>query len=160
MSGVLHPDLARLAFLIGVWKGAGQGRYPTIDPFEYVEEAVYAPGPGKPFISYSQRTASRQDGLPLHAETGYLRPQGSDLAELVIAQPTGIVEVHAGALGESRLDFSATVVGLTAMAVEVSGVRRRIRVDGDTMLYRLEMAAAGQPMQIHLEAELVRIPGP
>ena len=159
MTGRIHPDLAAPAFLIGVWRGRGQGRYPTIDPFEYLEEAVYVPGPGKPFIAYTQRTRSAADDRPLHAETGYVRPRGTNRAELVIAQPTGIVEVHAGTVGGCHIDFRTTIVGGAPTAVDVSSVRRRIRVDGDTMRYRMEMAAAGQPMQLHLEAELILTTG-
>ena len=152
----LHPDLAGLAFLIGVWKGVGKGLYPTIDPFEYVEEATYAAGPGKPFIAYRQRTRRAGGGEPLHAEAGYIRPVGPDGAELVIAQPTGIVEVHSGKVTGNLIDFRTTIVGLTPTAVEASQVQRQIRVDGDTLRYRLAMAAVGQPMQTHLEAELRR----
>ena len=151
-----HPGLDPLAFLIGVWRGRGTGRYPTIDPFDYVEEATYTPAPGKPFIAYRQRTRRSGTDEPLHAETGYIRPAGPDGAELVIAQPTGIVEVHTGHLSGSRIDFRTTVVALAPTAAEASQVERRIRVDGDTMRYTLGMAAVGQPMQTHLEAELLR----
>ena len=154
----LHPDLDALSFLIGVWRGAGRGRYPTIDPFEYVEEVRYAPGPAKPFIAYRQRTsrAGAGGGEPLHTEAGYIRPAGAGRAELVITQPTGIVEVHTGEVEGGRIDFCSTVVGRSPTAVEVSRVERRLRVEGGVMRYRLDMAAVGRPMQNHLEAELVR----
>lgn len=152
-----HPDLDSLAFLVGTWTGTGSGRYPTIEPFEYVEEAVFTPGPGKPFILYRQRTRRAGDGEPLHSESGYIRPGGTEGAELVIAQPTGIVEVHTGDLCGSRVRFRSRDVRLSPTAVEVSRVERCISVDGDTMLYRLWMAAVGQPFQVHLEAELTRI---
>lgn len=153
----LHPALAPLEFLIGVWRGSGKGCYPTIEPFEYIEEATYTPGPGKPFIVYSQRTRRHGgDVEPLHSETGYIRPTGDGEAELVIAQPTGIVEVHTGVVRGSRLDFRTSLVGLSETAVEVSQARRELEVDGDTMRYRLQMAAVGQPLQVHLEAELAR----
>jgi len=152
-----HPDLASLAFLVGTWRGRGNGRYPTIEPFEYVEEAVFTPGPGKPFIAYRQRTRRAGAGEPLHAESGYIRPGGADGAELVIAQPTGIVEVHTGEVDSNRVRFRSSDVRLSATAVEVSRVERCIRVAGDTMRYRLWMAAVGQPFQVHLEAELTRV---
>lgn len=153
----LHPDLAGLAFLIGVWRGGGKGRYPTIDPFEYVEEATYTPGPGKPFIAYRQRTRRVGAGEPLHSEAGYIRPVGSGGAELVVAQPTGVVEVHTGDMQGNRIDFRTSLVGLSPTAVDISQVERRIEVDGHTMRYRLGLAAVGQPIQVHLEAELVRM---
>ena len=158
----LHPALAPLEFLIGEWSGAGRGRYPTIDAFEYIEEATYSPGPGKPFIVYSQRTRRVGEGEDesLHAETGYIRAAGKDRAELVIAQPTGVVEVHTGKLRGHRLDFRAGFVGRSESAVEVRQVRRLLHVEGDTMRYRLEMAAVGQPLQVHLEAVLGRVNRP
>ena len=153
----MHPDLAPLGFLIGVWRGRGKGRYPTIEPFEYFEEATYTPGPGKPFIVYTQRTRrAGGEGEPLHAETGYIRPAGPGKAELVIAQPTGIVEVHAGQVQGNRVEFRSRLVGLSETAVEVTEARRRLEVDGDTMRYRLWMAAVGRRMQPHLEARLSR----
>ena len=154
----MHPDLAPLAFLIGAWKGRGKGCYPTIEPFEYFEEATYSPGPGKPFIAYSQRTRrAGDDGEPLHSETGYIRLAGRGKVELVIAQPTGIVEVHTGEVQGERVDFETSLVGLSGTAVEVSQARRELDVEGDTMRYQLRMAAVGQRMQVHLEAELARI---
>ncbi|MDE0138299.1 MAG: FABP family protein [bacterium] len=153
-----HPDLDSLAFLVGTWRGGGNGRYPTIEPFEYLEEAVYTPGPGKPFIAYRQRTRrAGAAGEPLHSESGYIRPGGPDGAELVVAQPTGIVEVHTGEIDGRQVHFRSKDVRLSSTAVEVSRVERRIRVVGDTMRYRVWMAAVGQPLQVHLEAELTRV---
>ncbi len=152
-----HPDLDSLAFLVGTWKGRGNGRYPTIEPFEYVEEAVFTPGPGKPFIAYRQRTRRAGGGEPLHSESGYIRPGGMDGAEMVIAQPTGIVEVHTGEIDSNQVCFRSRDVRLSPTAVEVSQVERRIKVVGDVMQYRLWMAAVGQPFQLHLEAELTRV---
>lgn len=155
-----HPALAPLEFLIGVWRGSGRGCYPTIDPFEYVEEATFAPGPGKPFLAYRQKTRrAGGDRAVLHSEVGYLRPADGEMAELVIAQPTGIVEVHDGTVQGTRLEFRSSAVGLSETAVDVTQVRRMIEVSGNTMIYRLFMSAVGKPMQIHLEAELERSTG-
>jgi hypothetical protein len=152
-----HPDIGPLHFLVGTWRGRGRGVYPTIEPFEYTEEVVVEAMP-KPVLRYGQRTAHAATGEALHAEAGYLRlPDGRP--ELVIAQPTGIVECHAGELDGQRLVLRSTVVGLTPSAAghRVTDVTRAIEVDGDVLRYELGMAAVGQPLQVHLTAELVRV---
>ncbi|MCY4369784.1 MAG: FABP family protein [bacterium] len=155
-----HPALAPLEFLIGTWRGRGRGGYPTIEPFEYIEQATYTPGPGKPFIAYYQKTRrSGGNGEPLHSEAGYIRPVGSGGAELVISQPTGVVEVHTGQVADGRIDFRTSLVGAAPTAVDVSRVYRSIQVTAETMKYRLGMEAVGQPLQVHLEAELTRLAG-
>ena len=152
----LPPELEPLAFLLGDWAGEGEGVYPTIEPFGYHEEIRFW-HVGKPFLAYTQRTRHAEDGRPLHAETGYLRPVGADGVELVLAHPTGVAEVAAGTVVGTRIDLATTTVALTATAKEVTAVERTIDVDGDHLAYTLRMAAVGQPLQHHLSAGLRRV---
>lgn len=154
----LHPDTSHLGFLLGTWRGRGRGDYPTIESFEYSEEVTFS-HVGKPFLHYSQKTKG-DDGLPLHAETGYLRPVGDDRLEMVIAQPTGVTEIHEGRVHAGRVDLIAVEVGNSFTAKEVSAVRRSLDVNGDVLHYVLEMAAVGQDLQFHLEARLQRTEEP
>ncbi|GAB7142245.1 peroxynitrite isomerase [Mycobacterium riyadhense] len=158
----LHPDLEALAPLLGTWAGRGRGEYPTIQPFEYLEEVVFS-HVGKPFLAYGQRTRAVADGKPLHAETGYLRvPQPGHL-ELVLAHPSGITEIEVGTYSRSgdviEVELATTpigVIGLTPTAKEVNALGRSLRIDGDQLSYSLQMGAVGQPLQHHLAAVLHR----
>ena len=90
----LHPAVAHLAPLLGTWRGAGRGDYPTIEAFTYTEEVTIGHA-GKPFLAYNQRTKGAA-GTPLHAECGYWRPAGERGLELLIVHPSGIAEVLVG----------------------------------------------------------------
>lgn len=152
-----HPDLAELGFLIGTWRGSGNGSYPTIEPFEYLEEANFAPLGPKPVIVYTQKTRHASTNEPLHSETGYLRPAGAGRIEMALAQPTGLVEILAGWVEGSHLHLRSMWVGRTPTAVEVSDVERHIEVDRLTMRYRLGMAAVGLELTTHLTATLIKV---
>ncbi|MGV0838018.1 peroxynitrite isomerase [Mycolicibacterium thermoresistibile] len=155
----LHPDIARLAPLLGTWSGAGRGEYPTIEGFGYREEISFG-HVGKPFLTYGQRTRAADDGRPLHAETGYLRVPAPDRVEWLLAHPTGITEVLEGSLTVSdttiEMELTATTIGLSESAKPVTALRRSFRIDGDELSYSVDMAAMGQPLQHHLAATLHR----
>ena len=155
MSPPLHPAVAHLAWLVGTWTGSGAGLYPTIDSFEYTEQ-VDISHVGKPFLSYVQRTKDARTGLPLHSESGYLRPVGTDRIELLIAQPSGILELHKGTIEGTSIHAQSESVMVSPTAKQVAEVHRLITVDGDRLSYRVDMAAVGLPLQLHLEAALHR----
>lgn len=155
----VHPDLGPLARLLGTWAGEGEGRYPTIEPFRYREEAVFS-HVGKPFVAYRQSTTNLATEQPAHAEAGYLRAVAPGRVELVLVHPTGIVELAAGDVLDEpdgvALHLASTTVLRTPTAKEVTKVERRISVSGDTLRYQVAMAAVGMPLQHHLSAELHR----
>lgn len=153
----LHPGVSSLGFLVGHWAGEGEGRYPTVADFAYGEEVRFS-HVGKPFLAYSQRTWSLDDGRPLHAEVGYLRPgpAGNQRVELLVAHPSGVVEIEEGSLSGTHLRLATTELATTPTAKEVSRLERELAVDGDTLRYELRMAAVGHPLQFHLAATLKR----
>lgn len=140
--------------LEGTWTGTGHGEYPTIESFEYEETVTLERLADKPILTYGQRTRS-PDGRPLHAESGYFR-FGDDSVELVLAQPTGIVEIHSGRVDDGRLDLRLASMATSPSAVEVTDVRRSLVVDGDVLDYELSMAAVGHGLTFHLGARLHR----
>jgi hypothetical protein len=155
----VHPDIAHLSWLLGTWAGTGEGEYPTIESFAYNEEITIG-HVGKPFFAYSQKTKHAETGLPLHAEAGYFRPVGTTGLELVVAQPSGIMESHEGTVDGTALVLTAVAVVTTGTAKSVTEVVRKIAVDieAGSLTYTVDMAAVGQPLQHHLAATLVRKP--
>jgi len=155
----IHSDIAHLSWLLGTWAGKGEGEYPTIESFAYNEEITIG-HVGKPFFAYTQKTKHAETGLPLHAEAGYFRPVGLGGIELVVAQPSGIVESHEGTVDGTSLVLTTASVLTTATAKDVTEVVRKITVDpeADTLSYTIDMAAVGQPLQHHLRATLHRKP--
>lgn len=160
MSGPeLHPLNAPLIPLLGEWQGPGEGAYPTIDSFSYGETLIFG-HVGKPFVAMNQRTKERESGLPLHAEAGYFRPQGDGTVELVLSQPSGIVEILTGSITETEagveIDVSSVSVNTAPSAKLVKETRRRYVVEGDTLTCDFWMAAMGEPLTHHLTSSLSR----
>ena len=156
----VHPAIAPLAGLLGTWRGAGHGNYPTIEPFGYLEEIFFG-HIGRPFLTYRQRTRHADDNRPLHVETGYLRCPDPDRVELILSHATGITEICEGKLTlgdeEIRLDLESTTIGLSTTAKEVTALSRSVHMHGTVIDYTLQMGAVGLPLQNHLAASLHKI---
>lgn len=154
----MHPDVEPIAFLLGTWRGEGHGVYPTIASFDYGEEIRFGAVPGKPFLTYQQRTWALDDQRPLHAEAGYWRPKPDGRLEVVMAHPTGIAEIEEGMIAGETISLVATSIGRATTAKEVTDLTRRFElVGGDVLRYEVQLAAVGQPLQGHLTAELKRV---
>jgi hypothetical protein len=151
-----HDDLASLTFLLGTWRGGGDGTFPTIPPFRYGEEMIFE-HVGDPFLLYSQRSWLEPGGEPLHFERGFLRPAGEGRVELVLAHPLGLTEVAEGKVDGTAIDTTSTAIGRTATGDPVIRLVRRWRVDGDRLDYELQMATETVRLGRHLTGNLRRI---
>ncbi len=156
----LHDRLEHLAFLVGTWSGVGVVGYPTIESANYEQELSFTHD-GRPFLSYSSRTwLIDGDGArirPAATETGFWRPgkEPRDV-EVLLAHPTGIVEVYVGEVAFTRIDLATDVVARTETAKQVGGLKRLYGlVEGD-LAYAIDMAAVDQPLQSHVSARLQR----
>jgi hypothetical protein len=141
--------------LTGTWTGGGEGSYPTISPFSYLEELVVEPVPGRPVLHWRSRTRDAPTGEPRHAESGFLRPQ-ADGVELVVAHSFGVVETTLGTFDGSLLALTSVVVTGTPSAKRIDRIDRRVTVDGDELRYDVAMAAVGVDLTHHLRAALHR----
>jgi len=151
----LNPALKPVEFLLGVWRGQGEGQYPTITPFRYREEIRFSHN-GKPFLAYTQRTEAIDTGQPMHGEAGYMRLVGDGRVEFVIAQPIGYAEISLGRVDGQRVDVECTSVGRTPTAKPVTSISRSLWLEGDTLHYELKMGMEGTPLMRHLTASFRR----
>jgi hypothetical protein len=157
----LHPDLETLSFLLGRWEGAGIGGYPTIESFRFGQEVSFSHN-GKPFLIYTSRTWRLDDegqiGPPLGTESGFWRPRPDNQIEVMLAHPTGIVEIYLGEVTGTRIEMATDVVARTATAKDVTAGHRLygLVAQGD-LAYAYDMAAMGQELQSHLSAQLKRV---
>jgi hypothetical protein len=155
-----HPDLVPLLFLLGRWEGAGVGGYPTIESFQFGQEIEFSHN-GKPFLIYSSRTWMLDEdgtiGRPLAVETGYWRPRPDNQLEVLLAHPTGFVEVYLGQITGTKIEMATDAVVRTASAKDVTGGKRLYGLIGTDLGYAYDLAAEGQPLQSHLSAQLKRV---
>jgi hypothetical protein len=156
MEPALHPDCLPLAFLLGTWRGEGEGEWPRGEPFRYGEEMTFE-HVGDAFLMYSQRSWMVEDGAPVHFERGFFRPAGAGRVELVLAHPLGVAEVAEGTVADGTIDVASTNVATTTTGSPVTVLHRHLEVRGDHLRYELHMAMHEVAVMRHLAAELSRV---
>ena len=162
MAMQLDPDLpgplVPLAWLIGRWEGAGVVGYPTMDSVNFGQEIEFRHD-GRPFLHYrSQAWLLDDEGnqvRPLASEVGYWRPK-EDHLEVLLSHPTGYVEIYVGQADGPRIELATDVVARTETAKEYTAAKRMYGLVNGDLLWAMDMAAVGQPLQSHASAQLKR----
>lgn len=151
----VHPSLLPLSYLLGTWKGEGEGGFPTINSFKYGEQLTFSHS-GKPVIAYTQKTWKLASGEPMHAESGYWRPKPDGSIEVVIAQSTGLVELQRGNYDAEKMvvNLQSEVVG---NASKVKEITRTFEIVNNELSYVVQMATNLVTLQPHLKATLRKL---
>ncbi|WP_372735235.1 FABP family protein [Nocardioides sp.] len=156
----LHPDCAKVAWLLGTWRGNGHGDYPTIDGFTYGQELIFTHD-GRPFFHYFARAwitdANGEKVRDAALETGFLRCRPEGRLELLLSHPTGFVEIWHGEAETAKFELATDAVVRTESAKEYTAGKRMYGLVESDLLYAFDMAAMGQELQPHLWARLQRV---
>jgi hypothetical protein len=178
----LPAPLIPLAWLVGRWAGAGVAGYRTMDgDVRFGQEVTFAHD-GRPYLSYTSMTWLLDDDgrqvRPLASETGYWRPAAAqpgehaeDTAveaepgtgsgspvEVLLAHPSGYVEIYHGVVDGPRVTLETDAVVRTRTAKDYAAATRLYGlVEGD-LLWVMDMAAVGVPLASHASARLKRLP--
>lgn len=162
----LHADLLPLLPYVGLWRGRGQGGYPTTEDFAYGQEARISHD-GRPFLYYESRTwlldGDDKPVRPTAREVGWFRVTGGSgnrhEVELELAHPTGILELYYGHVDGTTVELATDAVVRSPQAKEVTAGKRLYGIVEGALMYAAEMAAEGQPLGPHLSARLERVEG-
>ncbi|GAB3107479.1 FABP family protein [Janibacter alkaliphilus] len=156
----LHPDIAPLAWLVGRWEGAGVVGYPTMESANFGQE-VFVTHDGRPFLTWLSQTwlldEQGEKTEPYATETGYWRAAGEGEVELLLAHPTGIVEMYYGSVEPARVELKTDGVIRSSGAADYSAAQRMYGYVNSNLMWVMDMAAEGHPMTSHMSAELKRV---
>jgi hypothetical protein len=156
----LPPALAPLAWLIGEWEGAGVVGYPTIESAHFGQE-ISVSHDGRPFLEWQSRTwLLDEEGnkvRPLARELGFWRPLENNEVEFLLTHPTGIVEMYHGTTSPAKIELRTDSVIRSPHAKEYNAAARMYGLVNSDMMWVMDMAAVGQPLQSHVSAQLKRV---
>lgn len=165
----LPAPLVPLAWLVGRWAGAGVVGYPSMPQDLRFGQEVEFRHDGRPFLHYHSQTwllgEHGEQVRPLATETGFWRPgepvgEGGDAGvelEVLLAHPTGFVEIYVGSVVGPRVTLETDLVARTRSAKEYNAATRLYGlVEGD-LLWAMDMAAVGVSLTSHASARLKRL---
>jgi hypothetical protein len=164
----LHLDLLPVAWLVGTWRGNG-----------FVVEREHADGggvvevpveleltfrhTGSAVLGYAVRIT--RHGVEEDGEVGWwrIRPDAEDLTrvhlEVLLAHPTGVVEVYVGEAAEATVHLATDLVAHTETGVPVAAARRQYGIRSNTLVFVIDEATGADGLQSRLSGQLERVPG-
>ena len=83
--------------------------------------------------------------------------RATDEVEVLLAHPTGFLELYVGRLDGLKLELATDAVVRTSTAKEVTAGQRLYGIADGALLYAYDMAGLGQGLQPHLSARLERV---
>jgi len=94
---------------------------------------------------------------PLATELGFWRPFEDGEVEFLLTHPTGIVELYYGKAEPAKIELRTDGVLRSPHAKEYNAATRLYGLVNSNLMWAMDMAAVGQPLQSHLSAELKRV---
>lgn len=158
----LPERLAPLAWLIGRWEGVGVVGYPTIESVNFGQE-VECSHDGRGFLEWRSHTwlLDQETGekvRPLATELGFWRPgEDGKEVELLLTHPTGILEMYYGSMQPAKIELRTDSVVRSPTAKEYNAATRLYGLVESQLMWVMDMAAVGQPLQSHVSATLQRV---
>ncbi|XP_038672814.1 THAP domain-containing protein 4 isoform X1 [Scyliorhinus canicula] len=157
----LNPAVEPLSWMLGSWisEPLGEGSYPTIKPFKYMEE-VQITHVGQPILNISFNGFNPETKKPMHRECGFIRIKpGTNKVAFISAQNTGIVEIEEGEVKDQELTLASQSVARMSFAKEphVQQITRTFRLTEEGKLEQtVFMATNQQPLLQHLHITYTR----
>lgn len=156
----LHPALAGLAWLRGVWTGTANRQMPGEDQPREVSQRIEFVTNGGPYLFYLSQIWELEDGesgAALGMETGFWRADENANVEAVLTTSEGVAEVWYGKLQVRKIELVTDAVARSQHAeIPVTGGQRLYGlVDGD-LWYSADRSSEGASLQPYLWGHLRR----
>lgn len=161
LDPTLPEPLRPLAWLLGRWEGAGVVGYPTMTSVHFGQE-IEVTHDGRSFLKWESRSwildsETGERVRPSAVESGFWRPMDNGEVELLLAHPTGIVEMYYGTIEPARIQLKTDGVLRSPHAKEYNSASRMYGLVDSQLMWVMDMAAVGHPLQSHLSAQLKRV---
>ncbi|WP_116245663.1 FABP family protein [Nocardiopsis sp. FIRDI 009] len=177
MDADVHPDLAKLSFLIGRWEGVGVAGYADEPEFQFGQEIEFAHTAGLPYLTFSSRAwRMNPDGTlgdlvteehaywrarpePAKDDEGPAEGEQVIHLEALFTHPEGFTEVYVGNVFANRVEMSTDAVVHTETGIDATASHRLYGLFGDdreTLGYAWDLAARGHKLRPYMSAQLKR----